>query len=81
LFLVSLVNGEVAARLISLQLISPKRLTLEGAISQDVFFLPSFTAEKPAETPYIASVAPFVSPYFDTEAFLTTQPTRAPSYR
>ncbi len=80
LFLVSLVNGEVNARLISLQLISPKALALEGAIAQDIFFLPSFAAEKSVETPYVASVAPFVSPYFDIAEFiLTSQPTRAPS--
>jgi len=79
LFFVSLVNEEVSARLVSLQLISPKCLAIEGAISQDVFFLPSFSSTKAVETPYVASVAPFVSPYFDIELILNSQPTRAPS--
>ncbi|HEX7724261.1 MAG TPA: hypothetical protein VF438_00805 [Candidatus Paceibacterota bacterium] len=81
LFLVSLVNEKVSARLVSLQIISPKCLAIEGAISQEVFFLPSYTSHEAVETPYIASVAPFVSPYFDLDIFLSTQPTRAPAHR
>ena len=81
LFIVALVNGEFSARLVSLQLISPKCLALEGAIAQDVFFLPSYACDTPVETPYVASVAPFVSPYFDLDIFLSTQPTRAPSHK
>jgi hypothetical protein len=81
LFFVALVNGEVSARLISLQLISPKALAIEGAISQDIFFLPSYSSNDPIETPYVASVAPFVSPYFDIDLILNSQPTRAPSHK
>lgn len=80
LFLVSLVDGEVKGRLISLQPIATKVLALEGAVSDGIICLPSWAATTEIETPYIASVAPFVSPYFDIELILNSQPTRAPSF-
>lgn len=79
LFLVSLVNGEVKGRLVSLKLISPKVLAIEGSVSDGSICLPSWTAEASIETPYFVHTAPRKSPYFNIDLILTSQPTRAPS--
>jgi len=81
IFFVALVGGEVRGRVVSLQpLVAVRPLELAGAVSDGSLCLPSWTDRAEIETPYIASVAPIVSPYFNIELFLSTQPTRAPSH-
>lgn len=80
-FLVSVVNGELKGRIISAKPVAQNILALAGAVSDAGFCLPCAKASKESETPYFASPAPFVSPYFDAELLLTAQPTRAPSYK
>lgn len=79
IFLVALVNGEIRGRIVSVQPISQNILSLEGAVSDGSFTLPSWTHNEVIETPYFRAPAPFVSPYFDIETILNSQPTRAPS--
>ena len=81
-FLVAIVGGEVKARLVSLQPISKQALALTGTVTAGnnvVLCLPAWTAQVEIETPYLAPVAPCVSPYFDLDILLSTQPTRAPA--
>lgn len=80
LFLVSLVNGEVKGRLLSLKPLTIRALALEGAVSDGSICLPSWTFDCEIQTPYVASVAPVKSPYFNTiDLIINSQPTRAPS--
>ena len=82
LFLVTLVNGEVAARPISAQALSPEVLAICGDVCESSNYLPVFNTKKTPETPYISPYAPVISPYASgsiLEAILTSQPTRAPS--
>ncbi len=81
-FLVAIVGGEVKARLVSLQPLPKQTLALTGAVAHEsgvVLCLPAWTVQAEIETPYRAPVAPCVSPYFDLDILLSTQPTRAPA--
>lgn len=69
LFLVTLVNGEVKAQIVSARPIG------EGPI----FVLPAFSAKTKHNTEYIPFNAPGVSPYFSLEFLINSQPTRAPA--
>lgn len=77
LFLVSLVNGEVKARLISAEPLSCDALTLKGTATGSSYCLPSLTASKESETPYFSYEV--TSPYFSLDYLIVSQPTRAPS--
>lgn len=80
LFLVSLgADGEVKGRIISAEPLAENVLALPGAVADATLCLPCVRSAQDVETPYFASPAPFVSPYFDIELLLTAQPTRAPS--
>ena len=79
-FMVSLVNGELKGRIISVKPVAANVLALAGAVSDAGFCLPCAKAAREVETPYFVSPAPFISPYFDSELLLTAQPTRAPSF-
>lgn len=79
LFLVSLVNGEVVARPVSMKLISSDILALAGFQSDARACLACFSAARVEETPYVSPWAPVVSPYINLDAIITSQPTRAPS--
>ncbi len=81
LFLVTLVNGEVKGHLLSLKPMPMKTLAIEGAVSDGSICLPCWTTDCEIETPYVASYAPVISPYFsELDIFLSTQPTRAPAF-
>jgi len=80
-FLVTLVNGEVRAKAISAELISTPVLKL-GSVDSDgsvILSLPGASSVGVADTTYIFSYSPIVSP-FTSLLFFTSQPTRAPSF-
>ena len=80
LFFVTLEGGKVIGRLVSVQPLAAEVLALNGSTPvTSSLCLTGFSAPASIETPYVASVAPFVSPYFDLDLFLSTQPTRAPA--
>ncbi|MBU6232365.1 hypothetical protein KGP36_07060 [Patescibacteria group bacterium] len=77
-FLVAIVNGELKGRLVSAERISDvARLT--GDISDIIFCLPNIRTQDEGSTEYISPYVPIVSPYTEL-IFLTSQPTRAPSF-
>jgi hypothetical protein len=90
-FHVTLVGGEVVAKVISAKSISAPLLKLSSIDSSDThfsnknrgnsatLFLPGFSAPVVAHTTYASSYSPIVSP-FTTLLFFTSQPTRAPSF-
>lgn len=78
-FSLTLVNGEVKARLVSVEPIT--RVALEGSPRSETLFLPAPISAKKAATSYIPAYVPEVSPYFSSFEFLIhSQPTRAPSF-
>lgn len=78
-FFVTLENGEVKGRIVSLRPVT-QTLALPGGIASG-FCLPCDHSHCATKTPYVMHVAPFESPYFDIELILNSQPTRAPSNR
>jgi hypothetical protein len=79
IFFVTLENGEVKGRLISLRPVVQAILALRGAVTDGSLCLSGRCGSNAVETPYFAYVAPVASPYFSLEVFLSSQPTRAPS--
>jgi len=91
-FLVTLVNGEVRAKVISAEAISAPALKLApGFVDSGADFsnknfdhsstllLVGYSSPVIADTAYVFDFAPEVSP-FTSLLFFTSQPTRAPSY-
>jgi hypothetical protein len=72
LFLVTLVNGEVKAQIVSAKPILARPTLAIGS---------SDTIKEKHNTEYIPSNIPEVSPYFLLEFLINSQPTRAPSYK
>ncbi|MES2314505.1 MAG: hypothetical protein V4524_01020 [Patescibacteria group bacterium] len=88
-FLVTLVNGEVKARVVGAQLISKVQLLEDKSYelrakryerNTAVLCLPGASAINLSPTSYLISPALRVSP-FTSLLFFTSQPTRAPSFR
>ena len=89
LFLVTLVNGEVKAQIVSVMPITSlesrsmsfprKRESVILPGNDSVLCLPAFHTSKKYKTIYIPYFAPIVSPYIELY-FFNSQPTRAPSY-
>ncbi|MDD5165002.1 MAG: hypothetical protein PHG25_00465 [Candidatus Pacebacteria bacterium] len=84
-FLVTLVNGEVKAKVISAQVISAPTPKLASGYSNKgsvgkvgVFLIEGSFAKVSADTAYVFDFTPEVSP-FTSLLFFTSQPTRAPS--
>ena len=80
-FLLTRVNGEIKGRLISAEPISSHSVEfklLTGEVAGANFFLPLVCPDCIAETEYLPSKAPSVSPYLEL-FFFNSQPTRAPS--
>ena len=79
-FLVTLVGGEVKARVVSAELITG---LVSGSVDQSkqsgILSLPGFSALVVADTEYVFDFTPEVSP-FTSLLFFTSQPTRAPSH-
>ena len=81
LFFVALVDGEVRARLVSIQpVVGPDAPALPGSVSDGILCLAAATEERSVETPYSFLLSPYSFPVFDLESFLSTQPTRAPAF-
>ncbi|MEK7501562.1 MAG: hypothetical protein AAB629_01410 [Patescibacteria group bacterium] len=85
LFLVTLVNGEVKAQIVSAQSIMsalsfPRTRESSVLPKNKILCLPFYSAKAKHNTEYIPSNAPEVSPYAELY-FFTSQPTRAPSCR
>jgi len=80
IFLVAIIDGEVKGRLVSIQPISQKILTLEGVCSDGSLCLPGWAAQEELDTPYFAPVTRVASPYFSLDFFLSSQQTRAPAF-
>jgi hypothetical protein len=78
-FQVTLINGEVKARVVSAELITEIAAAGTGqSATAEALFLPGFSAPAVADTAYVSDFAPVVSP-FTSLLFFTSQPTRAPS--
>ena len=76
LFQITLVNGEVKARVVSAELIAEQ---ISGVSKKsEVLCLPCISTPVIADTIYVSNFAPAVSP-FTSLLFFTSQPTRAPS--
>ena len=80
-FMVAVVDGELKGKLVSVQPISAASHKLNGAVSSGTICLPISCSVKKAETIYVADFAPVVSPYVSLESLMTSQPTRAPSFK
>ncbi len=81
LFLVTLVNGEVKAQIVSAKLISSKspRFHLVGTHKVEPLCLSAYYVKEKHNTEYVPSNAPEVSPYIELY-FFNSQPTRAPAF-
>ncbi len=84
LFLVTLVNGEMKAQIVSAQpiLVSDNRLLISGNIQSDSnnrFALPEGRSRNTILSPSYQQLS-IVSPYIELYFFIS-QPTRAPSYK
>ncbi len=79
IFFVSLVDGEVRGRVVSIQPMAQSALALEGAVSDGALCLPAWASNEEICTPYFAPVTRVASPYFTLDFFLSSQQTRAPS--
>ena len=72
-FLVTLINGEVKARLVSA---TPVAQPFEPS---EVACLPVVISNKEVETEFVPTFTPVASPYFSLDYLISSQPTRAPS--
>jgi hypothetical protein len=82
LFLITLINGEVRAQIVSAEpLIVSNRLLMNGYKQSNASnqFLLATSTQKKIQTEYIPSYVPVISPYIELY-FFTSQPTRAPSF-
>lgn len=76
-FVVSIVNGELKGRLVSVQPLSSKTIDIGN---DQIFCLPIVCDDKKPNTTYISKHFTLISPYFSQkDILLTSQPTRAPS--
>ena len=82
IFLVAVVDGEIKGKLVSVQPLSQSTLKLKGnSVTSDIICLPIVCSDKKGDTIYASSFTPVVSPYVSLEFLMTSQPTRAPSFR
>jgi hypothetical protein len=82
-FMVAVVDGELRGKLVSVRPISARSdlAQLHGSVSSGTICLPAGCSAKIGCTEYVASFAPVISPYISLEFLMTSQPTRAPSFR
>lgn len=80
-FLVSLVDGKLKGQLVSAQPLATRNHSTAAGHVSDQFLLPFSCPKDETVTEYIASVTPIVSPFSTIEFLITSQPTRAPSFK
>ena len=81
-FLVAVVDGEIKGKLVSVQPLSQSTLKLRGSsVASGIICLPIGCSNKKGDTKYVSAFAPIVSPYVSLEFLMTSQPTRAPSFK
>ena len=77
-FFITGVNGELKARLVSVEPVSGDSQPLPRRGTAHVLCLPFSSEIKAVPTEYLAAIAPIVSPYISL-IYLVSQPTRAPA--